>query len=58
MMVCQPAGAAARTIAALEGIPPDAFGTVVRTLLLAALKVWAGAWLARALIPRHRAVNE
>jgi hypothetical protein len=48
----QPAGATARTIAALAGLPPHAFVTVVVTLLLAALQVWAGAWLARALTPR------
>jgi hypothetical protein len=48
----QPAGAAARTIAALAGLPPHAFVTVVVTLLLAALQVWVGAWLARALTPR------
>ncbi|HEX6452998.1 MAG TPA: hypothetical protein VF060_26505 [Trebonia sp.] len=47
----QPAGAAARTIAALAGLPPHAFVTVVVTLLLAALQVWVGAWLARALTP-------
>jgi len=48
----QPAGAAARTIAALAGLPPHAFVTVAVTLLLAALQVWVGAWLARALTPR------
>jgi hypothetical protein len=48
-----PAGATARVIAALAGLPPYAFVTVVVTLLLAALQVLAGAWLARALTPRR-----
>jgi hypothetical protein len=46
----QPAGATARTVAALAGLPPYA-GVAVAvavTLLLAALQVLAGAWLARA----------
>lgn len=54
----QPAGAAARTIAALAGIPAHAFVTIVITLLLAGLQVWAGAWLARALTPRPRPGNK
>jgi len=56
-----PAGATARTIAGLAGLPPHAAVTVVVTLLLAALQVFAGAWLARALLPRRltgRAINE
>jgi hypothetical protein len=44
-----PAGATARAIAALAGIPPYAVVAVVATLLLAALQTLAGAWLARAL---------
>jgi hypothetical protein len=44
-----PAGATARAIAALAGIPPYAVVAVVVTLLLAALQTLAGAWLARAL---------
>jgi hypothetical protein len=47
----QPSGATARVIAALAGLPPHAFVTVAVTLLLAALQVWCGAWLARALAP-------
>jgi len=42
-----------RTIAGLAGLPPHAVVTVVVTLLLAALQVFAGAWLARALLPRR-----
>jgi hypothetical protein len=48
-----PAGATARAIAALAGIPPYAAVAVVVTLLLAALQTLAGAWLARALVPRR-----
>lgn len=48
-----PAGATARVIAGLAGLPPYAAVTVVVTLLLAALQVLAGAWLARALLPRR-----
>jgi hypothetical protein len=48
-----PAGATARTIAGLSGLPPYAAVTIVVTLLLAALQVLAGAWLARALLPRR-----
>jgi hypothetical protein len=48
-----PAGAAARAIAAFAGIPPYAALAVVVTLLLAALQTLAGAWLARALVPRR-----
>lgn len=48
-----PAGATARAIAALAGIPPYAAVAVVVTLLLAALQTLAGAWLSRALVPRR-----
>jgi hypothetical protein len=48
----QPVGATARTIAALAGLPPYAGVAVTVTLLLAALQVLVGAWLARAVIPR------
>jgi hypothetical protein len=48
-----PAGATARVIAALAGIPPYAVVTVVVALLLAFLQAIAGAWLARALVPRR-----
>jgi hypothetical protein len=49
-----PVGATARTVAALAGLPPYAGVAVAVTLLLAALQVLAGAWLARAVIPRRR----
>lgn len=49
-----PAGATARAIAAFAGIPPYAAAAIAATLLLAALQALAGAWLARALIPRGR----
>lgn len=48
-----PAGATARVIAGLAGLPPYAVITVAVTLLLAALQVLAGAWLARAVLPRR-----
>jgi hypothetical protein len=47
-----PAGATARAIASLAGLPPYATVTIVATLLLAALQALAGAWLTRALLPR------
>ena len=46
-----PAGATARTIAALAGLPPYAGVTVAVIVLLAALQVLVGAWLARAACP-------
>ena len=49
-----PAGATARTIASLAGLPPYAAVTIVATLLLAALQALAGAWLTRAFLPRRR----
>jgi hypothetical protein len=48
-----PEGATARAIAALAGIPPYAAVAVAVTLLLAGLQALAGAWLARALLPRR-----
>lgn len=48
-----PAGATARAIASLAGLPPHAAVTIAATLLLAALQALAGAWLTRALLP-HR----
>lgn len=45
-----PVGATARTVAALAGLPPYAGVAVAVTLLLAALQVLAGAWLARAVM--------
>ena len=44
----QPAGATARAVAGLAGLPPYAGVTVAVLALLAALQVWVGAWLARA----------
>lgn len=49
-----PAGATARAIASLAGLPPYAAVTIVATLLLAALQALAGAWLTCALLPRRR----
>ena len=46
-----PVGATARVIAALAGLPPYAGVTVAVTVLLAAVQVLAGAWLARAVFP-------
>jgi hypothetical protein len=54
----QPVGATARAIAALAGLPPHAAVAVTVTLLLAALQVLAGAWLARAVMPRSRPRTE
>jgi hypothetical protein len=49
-----PAGATARAIASLAGLPPYAGVTIAATLLLAALQALAGAWLTRALLPRRQ----
>ena len=49
----QPAGATARAIAALAGLPPYAGVTLTVVALLAALQVLAGAWLARAAFPKN-----
>jgi hypothetical protein len=49
-----PVGATGRSIAALAGLPPYAATAIAVTLLLAALQVLAGAWLARAVLPRRR----
>lgn len=49
----QPIGATARTVAALAGLPPYAWLAVTVVALLAAFQVLAGAWLARAVIPRR-----
>ena len=48
----QPAGATARVIAALAGVPPYAFAGVLVTLLVAVLQAVAGLWLGRALTPQ------
>jgi hypothetical protein len=49
-----PIGATARAIAALAGLPPYSAVAIAVTLLLAALQALTGAWLARAITPRHR----
>jgi hypothetical protein len=49
-----PAGATARAIASLAGLPPYAGVTIVATLLLAALQALAGAWLTRAVLSCRR----
>ena len=51
----QPVGATARAIAGLAGLPPYAGVTVAVLALLAALQVWVGAWLARAVSPQTAA---
>jgi hypothetical protein len=48
-----PAGAAARTIAALAGLPPHAWAAVAATLLLGTLQAAAAFWLTRAVRGRH-----
>jgi hypothetical protein len=48
-----PVGATARAIAALAALPPYAGVAVVVTLLLAALQVLVGGWLARAIAGRR-----
>jgi hypothetical protein len=53
-----PAGATARTIAALAGLPAQAGVAVAVTLLLAALQVLVGAWLARAVFPANGPAGE
>jgi hypothetical protein len=54
----QPVGATARTVAGLAGLPPYAGVAVAVVLLLAALQVLAGAWLARAVIPGRAVTQE
>ena len=53
-----PAGATARAIASLAGLPPRAAVTIAATLLLAALQALAGAWLTRALLPRRGSLQD
>ena len=48
-----PAGATARTIAALAGLPPYAGVAIAVTLLVAALQALTGSWLGRAVLPRQ-----
>ncbi|HEY1819400.1 MAG TPA: hypothetical protein VGG83_05685 [Trebonia sp.] len=48
----QPVGATARAIAGLAGLPPYAGVMLAVVALLAALQVWVGAWLIRALVRR------
>jgi hypothetical protein len=47
----QPAGATARVIAALAGLPPHATVGIVVTLLVAVLQAVVGLWLGRACLP-------
>ena len=47
-----PAGATARVVAALAGLPPHAAVAIVVTLLVAVLQALCGLWLGRALAPR------
>ena len=54
----QPVGATARAIAGLAGLPPYAGVTVGVTLLLAAVQVLVGAWLARAVFPGSAVIQE
>lgn len=55
VMQGQPAGATARVIAALAGIPPHAVFGVLFTLLVAVLQAVIGLWLGRAVTPRAAA---
>lgn len=48
----QPAGATARAVAALVGLPPYAGVTLAAVALVAAVQALAGAWLARAAFRR------
>ena len=50
----QPAGATARVIAALAGLPPYAFTGVLFTLLVAVIQAVVGLWLGHVLSPRTR----
>jgi len=50
----QPVGATSRAVAALAGLPPYAGVTIAVVLLLAALQVLVGAWLARAVLPKKK----
>lgn len=50
----QPVGATARAVAALAGLPPYAGVTLAVLVVLAALQVWVGAWLASAICRRGR----
>jgi hypothetical protein len=49
-----PVGSAARTVAALSGLPPNAETGIAATLVLAIAQALAAFWLARALTPRPR----
>jgi hypothetical protein len=49
-----PAGATARTIAALAGLPPHAWAAVAATLLLGVLQSVVAFWLARSVTHRPR----
>jgi hypothetical protein len=47
-----PAGATARVVAALAGLPPHAAVAIVVTVVVAVIQALAGLWLGRALTPR------
>jgi hypothetical protein len=49
----EPAGATARVVAALAGLPPHAAVAIALTLLIAVIQAVAGLWLGRALTPRR-----
>lgn len=49
----QPAGATARVVAALAGLPPFAATGIAVTLLVAVIEAVVGQWLGRALAPRR-----
>jgi hypothetical protein len=53
-LLSAPAGATARAVAALAGLPPHAFVAIVATLLIGVLQVLAALWLTRAIRPRPR----
>jgi hypothetical protein len=52
-LLSAPAGATARSVAALAGLPPHAFVAVVATLLVGVLQSLAALWLTRAIRPRR-----
>lgn len=53
-LIGAPAGATARVVAALAGLPPYAFVAIAATLLVGVLQAVVALWLTRALRPQHR----
>lgn len=51
-LIGAPAGATARVVAALAGLPPYAFVAIAATLLVGVLQAAVALWLTRALHPR------